>query len=63
MYILNLNKSDVSIIIIIIFIIIIIKMNKYKDINLHLQPKYIKHRLQVFTIKISHRQTILIDVM
>ena len=29
------------------------KMNKYKDINLHLQPKYKKHRLQVFTIEIS----------
>ena len=28
------------------------KMNKYKDINLHLQPKYKKHRLQVF-IEIS----------
>ena len=28
-------------------------MNKYKDINLHLQPKYKKHRLQVFTIEIS----------
>ena len=29
------------------------KMNKNKDINLHLQPKYKKHRLQVFTIEIS----------
>ena len=29
------------------------KMNKYKDIKLHLQPKYKKHRLQVFTIEIS----------
>ena len=29
------------------------KMNKYKDINLHVQPKYSKHRLQMFTIKIS----------
>ena len=28
-------------------------MNKYKDINLLLQPKYKKHRLQVFTIEIS----------
>ena len=29
------------------------KMNKYKDIDLHLQPKYKKHRLQMFTIEIS----------
>ena len=29
------------------------KINKYRDINLHLQPKYKKHRLQVFTIEIS----------
>ena len=25
----------------------------YKDVNLHLRPKYKKHRLQVFTIEIS----------
>ena len=29
------------------------KINKYRDIILHLQPKYKKHRLQVFTIEIS----------